>query len=91
MASDATKSALGLEDPDRDPVHDHAAVSPALDVAREATEQAVQVLDRVRAAQRPVEGARDAEPLQGQRLLEPLAQRRGSAGMRVLQRLGILK
>jgi len=38
MASDPAESALGLEDPGRDPAHDHAAVAPALDVAREATE-----------------------------------------------------
>lgn len=54
-ATDPTESALGLDDPGRDPAHDHAAVATALDVGREATEQAVEVLDRVRAAQRPVE------------------------------------
>jgi hypothetical protein len=70
VTAHATEAAARFVEAGRDPAHEHAPVAPAADVADEATDEAVQVLDRVGAAERAVERARDAEPLQGQRLVE---------------------
>ena len=45
MAADAAESPLRLGDPGGGPAHDHRAVAPPLDVACEAADEAVHVLD----------------------------------------------
>jgi hypothetical protein len=73
VTAHATEAAARFVEAGRDPAHEHAPVAPAADVADEPTDEAVQVRDGVRTAERTVERARDAEPLQGQRLVEPYA------------------
>jgi hypothetical protein len=77
-----------LGDPGGDPAHDHRTVAPPLDVARDAADEAVHVLDRGGAAQRSVERAGDAESLQRERLFEPLSQRSGCIRMVAIERVG---
>ena len=91
MTTHAAEAPTRFVETGGDPAHEHAPVPPAPNVADEAADEAVQVLDRVRAAQRAVERARHAESLQRERLVEPFAQRRGSAGMGPVERLNELE
>jgi hypothetical protein len=63
VPAEAAEAAADLLESRGDPPHEHAAIAPAAHVADEVAEEAVHVLDRVRAAQRAREGAGDAEPL----------------------------
>src|SRR5258708_6679208 len=64
-----------------DPAKQHMPILPALDVARVVGHQAVQVLDRIGAPERPVERAVDAELGDGEGFIEPLAKARGGPRM----------
>src|SRR5258705_4764885 len=75
VPADAAEAAARLVQAGGDPAHEHAPVAPAADVADKAPDEPVEILDRVRTAQRAVERARDAEALQRQRLVQPFAQR----------------
>src|SRR5437867_1657827 len=90
MTADAAEAAARLVEPGGDPPHEHPTITPAPNMAHEVTDEAVEILDRVRAAQRAVERPGDAEPLQGQRFLEPFAQGRGGAGMGLVETGGEL-
>ena len=68
------------------PAQHHLPVAPALDVAGVAGHRAVQVLDGVGRAQRAVRRPGDAQCLDGQRLLEALAQTGRGTGVPGLQR-----
>src|SRR5712692_493554 len=81
-APDASEALLRVLESGGNPTHEHPAVAPAAHVADEVADEAVEILDRVRAAQRPIEGAGHAEALQRERLGEALAERRGRAGVR---------
>jgi hypothetical protein len=59
-------------------------------VAREVADAAVEILDRVRGAQRAIERAGDAEALEREGLLEPFAQGGGRAHVRALEAGGQL-
>ena len=71
-----------------DPTLDHGSASPALDVAGEGSDRAVEILDRVGRRQGPCEGAGDAQALDGERLLESFTQRGGGPRMVALERAG---
>jgi len=88
VAAEATEAAPRLVQPGGDPADEHVAVAPA-HVAAEAADEAVEVLDRIGAAQRTVERAGDAEALQRERLVQPFAQQGGRAGVRSLESLEI--
>ena len=86
VTAHAAEADRRTDDPCADPAQEHRAALPVLHVSREAADAAVQVLDRVGAAQRPVEGTPDAEALQSEGLDEALEQRAGRTGVVVLER-----
>src|SRR5882672_93054 len=91
MTPYAPEAAARFVEPGGDPTHEHPAVPPPADVADEAADEAVEILDRIRAAQRAVERAGDVEPLQRQGLVEPFAERSGRARMCPLEAGGELR
>src|SRR5439155_1143742 len=74
----------------RNPADEHAAVAPAAHVAHEVADEAVEVLDRVRAPQCAVQWAGAAEALEREGLLQPLAQGGRRAGVGVVETGGEL-
>src|SRR5439155_13778367 len=68
-----------------DPAQHHRAVLPATNVASEAGNRAIEILDRVGAAKCAVQRVGDAETLKGESFFEPLAQRSRGAGMLALE------
>jgi hypothetical protein len=85
VTAHAPETAAGFVEPGGDPAHEHPAIAPAPDVTHEVADEAVEILDRVRAAQRAVERPGDTEPSQSQRLVEPFPQGRGGAGMGLVE------
>jgi hypothetical protein len=85
IAPDATEALADLLQGGGDPAHEHRPVAPAAHVVREPADAAVEVLDRVRRAQRAVERAGHPEALERERLVEAFAQGRGRAGVRALE------
>src|SRR6516165_11337309 len=85
IAQDPTEALADFLQGGGDPAHEHRPVAPAAHVAREAADAAVEVLDRVRRAQRAVERAGHPEALERERLVEAFAQGRGRAGVRALE------
>src|SRR5215468_3247686 len=81
VAAQPAEAASDLLQAGSDPADEHAAVAPAPDMADEVPDQAVEILDRVRAPQRPVQRPRDAQALQREGLVEPFAQGRRRAGV----------
>lgn len=54
VPADAAEAPVRLVEPGGDPALEHASVAPAADVADEAPDQAVEILDRIGTAQRAV-------------------------------------
>ena len=90
MSAQAAEAAARLLERGGDPADKHVAIAPATDVAGEATDEAIEVLDRVRAPQRAVEGAGDAQALEREGLVEAFAQGCGCAGVRAFEAGGEL-
>ena len=86
IPSDSSETLRGIEHGRADPADEHRAPSPPLHVAGVGRDRAVEVLDRVRAAERPIQRARKAEALQRQRLFETLADRRRGSRVLALER-----
>src|SRR5439155_8555129 len=85
VAADATEAPRGVTQGGSDPADDHGAVPPAAHVASEGGHRAVEILDGVGRAERPVERAADSEPLQREHLVESFAQRRGGSRMILIE------
>jgi hypothetical protein len=85
VTTEATEATRTLAQACCQPPDRHVSVAPAADVADEVANEAVEVLDRVRAPQRAVEGAGDPEPLERERLVEPFAQGGGGPRMGALE------
>jgi len=64
------------------PAQSHRAAAPALHVPADAAHGAVEVLDRVRRAQGPLQRPDDAEGDQGEGLVKALLDGRGGCGVR---------
>src|SRR5262249_35059234 len=79
---EATEFVLRFTQRRGDPTKEHSPVSPAAHVAAEGDDRAVEILDRVGAAKRPIERAADSESLKGQCLFKPFTQ--GSRGARMV-------
>src|SRR5262245_22846860 len=90
MSAQAAEAAARVLERGGDPADEHVAIGPATDGAGEATDEAIEVLDRVRAPQRAVEGAGDAQALEGEGLVEAFAQGGGCAGVRAFKAGGEL-
>src|SRR5262249_15777754 len=69
-----------------DPAKEHSPVLPSTNVAAEAYDRAVEILDRVRAPQRAIQRSGDTELLKREGLFEPLAQRSCGSWMLALER-----
>jgi hypothetical protein len=91
MTAQSAEAARALAQRGGDPADEHAAVPPAAHVADEMADLPIEVLDRVRAPQRPVERAGDAEALEGERLVQSSVERRGGTGVGGLERGGELE
>ena len=76
VTAHAAEADRRTDDPCADPAQEHCAALPVLHVSCEAADAAVQVLNRVGAAQRPVGGTPDAEALQSGGLDEALDEQR---------------
>src|SRR6266567_9147418 len=88
VADDLPKLPFGFEHAGGGPAQRHLARGPALHVALGAADDLEHRLARVRALERALQVAADAEPGQRQRLLHPFAQRAGGAGIRTLELAG---
>ena len=86
VAADAAEVTLGFEDSRTQPSENHRSVSPAPNVSRELSDPPIQVLNRVRPAERRKERALDPEALDCECLIQPLAYRLCRAGVLLLQR-----
>src|SRR5213596_1605223 len=75
----------GLPQAGGDPPDEHAAVAPAAHVTDEMADEPVEVLDRVRTPECPVQRAGDPETLERERLIQPFAQGGRGAWMRVIE------
>jgi hypothetical protein len=73
MSAQAAEAAARFLKRGGEPADEHVAIAPATDVAGE-TDEAIEVLDRVRAPQRAVEGAGDTQALEREGLVEAFAQ-----------------
>src|SRR5436190_6366013 len=85
VADDLPKLPFGFEHAGGGPAQRHLAGGPALHVALGAADDLEHRLARVRRLERALEVASDAEPGQGERLLESFAQRAGGAGIRSVE------
>src|SRR5205809_2523868 len=75
----------GLPQAGGDPPDEHAAVAPAAHVTDEMADEPVEVLDRVRTPECPVQRAGDPETLERERLIQPFAQGGRGAWVRVIE------
>src|SRR5262249_54673685 len=91
MTADTPEAAAGFGEAGSDPADEHATIALPADMAHEATDETVQVLDGIRAAQRTVERAGDAEALERECLVEALPQGRGRPGVRAREPVGELE
>src|SRR5262249_49709808 len=90
MSAQAAEAAARFLERGGDPADEPVAIAPATDVAGEATDEAIEVLDRVRAPQRAVQRAGDAQTLEREGLIEAFAQGCGGAGVRAFEAGGKL-
>src|SRR5262249_53980559 len=74
-----------------DPADEHAAVTPAADIVDEVPDAAVEILDRVRAAQRAVQRPGHAQALQREGFVQPFAQGGRGTGVGVVEPGGELQ
>src|SRR5919109_2319987 len=81
MPPHAAEAAARFVERGGDPAHEHAAIPPPADVAGEAADEAVEVLDRVRRAQGAVERTGDAEALEREHFVQSFSQGGGGAWM----------
>src|SRR5205085_3831172 len=75
----ATEPLLRFSDAKGDPAANHALIAPSLDVARDAPQRPVHVLDRVGRGERSAHGPVGYQAHHGERLVESLAQAGGGA------------
>src|SRR4030095_4992024 len=87
-ASHGAKAAAGLMKRRADPTQHHLAIAPVLHGTRVMRDQAVEVLNRVRGSECPVERAIDTQTDQRERLLQAFAQAGSSPRMSLGERTG---
>jgi hypothetical protein len=85
VADDLPELPFGFEHAGGGPAQRHLPGTPALHVALRPADDLDHRFDRVRALERPLEVAADAEPGERERLLHPLAERAGGAGVGVVE------
>src|SRR5712691_5509736 len=90
VADDLPKLPFGFEHAGGGPSQRHLARRPALHVALSAADDLDHRLARVRALERALQVAGDAEPGEGERLFHPFAQRAGRAGVAAIELAGEL-
>src|SRR5215470_3669535 len=83
---EAAEFVLRLTQRRSDPAKEHRAISPPSHVSAEGDDRAVEILDRVGAAKRPIERPGDSESLQSESLLQPFTHRSRGARMIALER-----
>src|SRR6266536_3814991 len=88
VADDLPKLAFGFEHAGGGPAQRHLAGGPALDVALGASDDLDHRLAWVRALERALQVAGDAEPAERERLLHLFAQRAGGAGVAAVELRG---
>ena len=81
MTLEAAESVLGFERGGRGPAQDHVAPTPPLHTPRDTAHALVEALGWIRGAQALLERAAKPEPLDRQRLLQPLAETVRSAAV----------
>src|SRR5438093_13181782 len=85
VADDLPNLPFGFEHAGGGPAQRHLPRGPALHVALGAPDDLDHRLARVRALERALQVAVDAEPSERERLLHPFAQRAGGAGVAALE------
>src|SRR6478672_11705984 len=88
VALDAAEGAFGVEHAGRGPAQNHLPVTPTGYIAIGRFGDGDHRFDGVGRGQRPGEAAVEAQPADGEHLLQPLPQRRGRTGMTLLQLRG---
>jgi len=84
-SGDATEATGRIGDGGHRPAQDHPATSPPFHAARELTDRAHQVLDRVRRRELALKLRGEAEPFHRERLVEALFEGSRGAGVRVAE------
>jgi len=88
VALEAAEAARSLEHAHENPAKDLGAAVPALHSPCGSADATVHVLDRVRRRERAGERRRETKAVDGERLVETFAQRRGRARVLLLERAG---
>ena len=78
---DAPEGSLGFHQSGDRPAKCHGAAAPAFDVAGDTLDRAIRILDWIGGAKRLQKRAGEAESVDGEGILQTLAEGRGCGGM----------